>query len=180
MAADVVDAAAERLGSDVAPSVTANLPVLGAVGYQDMLDAIADVAARAELPVETVEHLLGRYGSLAKDIFALIAAVPELRQPIPGAEDYIGAEAVYAATHEGALHLDDLLTRRTRISIEVSDRGLKAAPEIARLIAPHLGWTEERTNTEINRYFDRVHAELAANEEKDDEAANAARLVATA
>ncbi|MEV6774167.1 glycerol-3-phosphate dehydrogenase [Nocardia sp. NPDC051030] len=178
MASDVVDAAAERLGSDVAQSVTENLPILGAVGYQDMLADIESVAARAELPVETVEHLLHRYGSLSENLFDLIAAVPALREPIPGAEDYIAAEAVYAATHEGALHLDDVLTRRTRISIEVPDRGLKAAPEIARLMAPHLGWDADRTNDEINRYYDRVHAELAANEAFDDEAANAARLVA--
>lgn len=178
MAADVVDAAAERLGSDVAPSVTANLPILGAVGYQELLDRVTEVAATAGLPEQTVTHLLGRYGSLTDEIFDLIAAVPALAEPIPGAEDYLAAEAVYAATHEGALHLDDLLTRRTRISIEVPDRGLRAAPEIARLIAPHLGWDDERTNTEINRYFDRVHAELAANEEKDDEAANAARMIA--
>ncbi|MCU1642674.1 MAG: Glycerol-3-phosphate dehydrogenase [Nocardia sp.] len=178
MAADVVDAAAARLGSDAPSSVTESLPLLGAVGYQDMLDDVRGVALRAELPIETVEHLLGRYGSLTESLFDLIAAVPALHQPIPGAEDYIAAEAVYAATHEGALHLDDVLTRRTRISIEVPDRGLKAAPEIARLIAPHLGWDAERTNAEINQYFDRVHAELAANAADDDEAANAARLLA--
>lgn len=177
MASDVVDAAAERLGSDVAPSVTADLPLLGAVGYQDMLTDIRGVAARADLPLETVQHLLGRYGSLTEGIFDLIAAVPALAEPIAGAADYIAAEAVYAVTNEGALHLDDILTRRTRISIEVPDRGLKAAPEIANLIAPHLGWDAERTNMEINRYYDRVHAELAANEATDDEGANAARLV---
>ncbi|MGX1809534.1 glycerol-3-phosphate dehydrogenase [Nocardia sp. NPDC055321] len=180
MASDVVDAAAARLGGDVPASSTENVPVLGAVGYREMLDDASGVAARTGLPVETVHHLLGRYGSLSGGIFELIAADPALAQPIPGADDYIGAEAVYAVTHEGALHLDDILTRRTRISIEVPDRGLKAAPEIATLIAPHLDWDGERANTEINRYYDRVHAELAANEAIDDEAANAARLVATA
>ena len=57
----------------------------------------------------------------------LVAKEPQLRQPIPGAEDYLLAEARYAASHEGALHLDDILTRRTRISIETWDRGLAAA-----------------------------------------------------
>ncbi|MRH90847.1 glycerol-3-phosphate dehydrogenase [Nocardia sp. SYP-A9097] len=178
MAADVVDAAAARLGSDAPASVTADLPLLGAVGYQDMLDDAPDIAARTALSLETVQHLLGRYGSLTEAILDLIAAEPALREPISGAQDYIAAEAVYAATHEGALHLDDVLTRRTRISIEVPDRGLQAAPEIARLIAPHLGWDATRTNAEINRYYDRVHAELAANQADDDEAANTARLLA--
>ncbi|MFD3429466.1 glycerol-3-phosphate dehydrogenase [Nocardia fluminea] len=178
MAADVVDAAAARLGGEIPASATAQLPIVGAAGYFDMLAEVTDLSASQRLPVDVVEHLLGRYGSLSTDIFGLIAADPALRHPIPGASDYIAAEIVYAVTHEGALHLDDILTRRTRISIEVPDRGLAAAPEIARLIAPLLDWTEETTNTEINRYYDRVHAELAANEASDDAAANAARLVA--
>ncbi|MEV6660078.1 glycerol-3-phosphate dehydrogenase [Nocardia fluminea] len=178
MAADVVDAAAARLGGEVPASATAQLPIVGAAHYFDMLAEVSDLSVSQRLPVDVVEHLLGRYGSLSTDIFGLIAADPALRHPIPGASDYIAAEIVYAVTHEGALHLDDILTRRTRISIEVPDRGLAAAPEIARLIAPLLGWTEETTNTEINRYYDRVHAELAANEATDDAAANAARLVA--
>ncbi|MEV0857011.1 glycerol-3-phosphate dehydrogenase [Nocardia fluminea] len=178
MAADVVDAAAARLGGEVPASATAQLPIVGAANYFDMLAEVSDLSVSQRLPVDVVEHLLGRYGSLSTDIFGLIAADPALRHPIPGASDYIAAEIVYAVTHEGALHLDDILTRRTRISIEVPDRGLAAAPEIARLIAPLLGWTEETTNTEINRYYDRVHAELAANEATDDAAANAARLVA--
>ncbi|MBF6240628.1 glycerol-3-phosphate dehydrogenase [Nocardia otitidiscaviarum] len=178
MAADVVNAAVEGLGSGVADSVTEHLPLLGAAGYQEMLADIPGVAKDAGLPVQTVEHLLGRYGAVAKDLFELIARDPALRHPIPGAEDYIGAEAVYSATHEGALHLDDILTRRTHISIEVADRGLRAAAAIAELVAPHLGWDAERTSAEVNRYNDRVHAELAANEARDDESANAARLVA--
>ncbi|MEU4813530.1 glycerol-3-phosphate dehydrogenase [Nocardia fluminea] len=178
MAADVVDAAAARLGGEVPASATAQLPIVGAANYFDMLAEVSDLSVSQRLPVDVVEHLLGRYGSLSTDIFGLIAADPALRHPIPGASDYIAAEIVYAVTHEGALHLDDILTRRTRISIEVPDRGLAAAPEIARLIAPLLGWTEETTNTEINRYYDRVHAELAANEATDDAAANAARLIA--
>ncbi|MFC8386223.1 glycerol-3-phosphate dehydrogenase [Nocardia sp. NPDC057272] len=178
MAADVVDAAAARLGGEIPASATAQLPIVGAAGYFDMLAEVTDLSVSQRLPVDVVEHLLGRYGSLSTDIFGLIAADPALRHPIPGASDYIAAEIVYAVTHEGALHLDDILTRRTRISIEVPDRGLAAAPEVARLIAPLLGWNEETTNAEINRYYDRVHAELAANEAGDDAAANAARLVA--
>ncbi|MGW6622224.1 glycerol-3-phosphate dehydrogenase [Nocardia sp. NPDC055002] len=178
MAADVVDAAAARLGGEIPASATAQLPIVGAAGYFDMLAEVTDLSVSQRLPVDVIEHLLGRYGSLSTDIFGLIAADPALRHPIPGASDYIAAEIVYAVTHEGALHLDDILTRRTRISIEVPDRGLAAAPEVARLIAPLLGWNEETTNAEINRYYDRVHAELAANEAGDDAAANAARLVA--
>ncbi|WP_040688121.1 glycerol-3-phosphate dehydrogenase [Nocardia vinacea] len=180
MAADVVDAAVEGLGRAVAPSVTEHLPLLGAVGYQELAADVNSVAQRAGLPVATVEHLLGRYGSGVSELFDLIAAEPELAEPLPGAGEYIGAEVVYAVTHEGALHLDDVLTRRTRISIETADRGLTAAPAIAFLMGTRLGWDAATTDREITRYRERVEAELAANQASDDESANAARLVAVA
>ena len=58
-----------------------------------------------------VEHLLNRYGTMAEDILALVRDDPSLASPLPGADDYIGAEVVYAASHEGALHLEDALAR---------------------------------------------------------------------
>ncbi|MFE9323453.1 glycerol-3-phosphate dehydrogenase [Nocardia sp. NPDC052278] len=180
MAADVVDAAVEGLGRAAAPSVTEYLPLLGAVGYQELAADVNSVAQRAGLPVATVEHLLGRYGSGVAELFDLIAAEPELAEPLPGAGEYLGAEVVYAVTHEGALHLDDVLTRRTRISIETADRGLTAAPAVAFLMGARLGWDAAGTDREITRYRERVEAELAANKAVDDESANAARLVAVA
>ncbi|MEV5837284.1 glycerol-3-phosphate dehydrogenase [Nocardia sp. NPDC052112] len=180
MAADVVDAAVEGLGRAAAPSVTAHLPLLGAVGYQELAADVHSVAQRAGLPVATVEHLLGRYGSGVSELFDLIAAEPELAAPLPGAGAYLGAEVVYAVTHEGALHLDDVLTRRTRISIETADRGLTAAPAVAFRMGARLGWDAATTDREITRYRERVAAELAANKAADDESANAARLVAVA
>ncbi|WP_433622716.1 glycerol-3-phosphate dehydrogenase [Nocardia sp. CA-120079] len=180
MAADVVDAAVEGLGRAAAPSVTEHLPLLGAVGYQELAADVNSVAQRAGLPAATVEHLLGRYGSGVSELFDLIAAEPELAEPLPGAGEYLGAEVVYAVTHEGALHLDDVLTRRTRISIETADRGLTAASAVAFLMGARLGWDVETTDREITRYRERVRAELAANQAADDEAANAARLVAVA
>ncbi|WP_433193733.1 glycerol-3-phosphate dehydrogenase [Nocardia sp. CA-107356] len=180
MAADVVDAAVKGLGRAAAPSVTEHLPLLGAVGYQEMAADVHSHAQRAGLSVATVEHLLGRYGSGVCELFDLIAAEPELAEPLPGAEEYLGAEVVYAVTHEGALHLDDVLTRRTRISIEAADRGLTAAPAVAFLMGGRLDWDATTTDREITRYRERVEAELAANKAADDETANAARLVAVA
>nr|WP_221333689.1 glycerol-3-phosphate dehydrogenase/oxidase [Nocardia transvalensis] len=178
MAADVVDAAVAGFGQAVGPSVTASLPLVGAVGYHELLDDAEGVAGRAGLPVETVSHLLERYGSLTTELIGMIDAAPELGMRLPGGGDYLGVEAVYAVTHEGALHLDDILTRRTRISIEVPDRGLAAADTVADLVAPHLGWDAPTKAAELTRYRDRVRAELTANEAADDETANAARLIA--
>jgi glycerol-3-phosphate dehydrogenase len=83
---------------------------------------------------------------------------------------------VYAATHEGALHLDDILTRRTHIFMETKDRGLAAAEEAAALVAPVLGWDEARAAEEIDRYRQRVEAEYEAGLQPDDRRADAARM----
>src|SRR6202022_2870298 len=93
-------------------------------------------------------------------------------------EEYLRVEVVYAASHEGALHLDDVLTRRTRISIETWDRGLAAAEPAARLMGEALGWGEETVRREVELYHARVRAERASQDEPDDRAADIARTSA--
>ena len=113
---------------------------------------------------------------LVDELLALVADRRELADPLPGAEDYLRAEVVYAVTHEGARHLDDVLTRRTRISIETFDRGVAAAPMAAELMAGVLDWSKEQTSKEVEHYLLRVEAERASQEQPDDETADAARL----
>jgi glycerol-3-phosphate dehydrogenase len=95
-----------------------------------------------------------------------------------GAEEYLRIEIAYAASHEGALHLDDVLARRTRISIETPDRGTKSAQAAAELIAPTLGWDSERIANEVQAYSDRVEAERRSQLQEDDLAADAVRIAA--
>lgn len=85
-------------------------------------------------------------------------------------------EAVYAASAEGALHLDDILTRRMRISIETGDRGVAAAQDVATLVAPILGWDRGTVEREVTHYRARVAAEIDSQREPDDQTADAARL----
>ena len=125
-----------------------------------------------------IEHLLNRYGTLTDELLDLIRSDPALGEPLPGADDYLGAEVVYAASHEGALHLDDVLARRTRISIEAWDRGVSAAPVAARLMGGVLGWDGAREALEVERYLQRVAAERASQEQPDDESADRVRLEA--
>ncbi|WP_328456081.1 glycerol-3-phosphate dehydrogenase [Amycolatopsis sp. NBC_00438] len=180
MAADAVDVAVEEVGRPTPPSWTDRLPIVGAAGYHELWDGRFELASRAGLPVARIEHLLGRYGSAIEDILASVAERPELGAPLPGAAEYLKAEVVYAVSHEGALHLEDVLTRRTRISIEERDRGVTAAPWVAELMAPLLGWDAPKQEREVANYVARVEAERTAQEAPDDEAANASRLTAPA
>ncbi|WP_031510277.1 glycerol-3-phosphate dehydrogenase/oxidase [Streptomyces megasporus] len=176
MAKDAVDAAVHGLDHRVAPCCTEDVPLLGAEGYPAMWNARARIAARAGLHVARVEHLLNRYGSLADEVLALVADDPRLGEPLPYADDYLKAEVVYACSHEGARHLDDVLTRRTRISIETFDRGTRSARECAELMAPVLGWDEDRIEREVAHYEKRVEAERESQRQPDDRTADAARL----
>ncbi len=128
MAKDAVDEAVHGLDLRVADCVTEDTPLLGAEGYRALWNARKRVAARTGLHVVRVEHLLNRYGAMAEEVLELIAADPSLGEPLHAADDYLRAEVVYAASHESARHLDDVLTRRTRISIETFDRGTRSAP----------------------------------------------------
>ena len=125
-----------------------------------------------------IRHLLERYGSLVHELFALAENDRTLYEPLPGAEEYLKVEIRYAATHEAALHLDDFLTRRTRVSIETRHRGTESARAAADIVAPVFGWDDERVEAEVAAYLARVDAELESQQEIVDTEANAERLSA--
>ncbi|WP_329064469.1 glycerol-3-phosphate dehydrogenase/oxidase [Streptomyces sp. NBC_01429] len=176
MAKDAVDEAVHGLDQRVADCVTEDVPLLGAEGYHALWNARAGMAARTGIHVARVEHLLNRYGTLVEELLEMIAADPGLGEPLGGADDYLRAEVVYAASHEGACHLEDVLTRRTRISIETFDRGTRSARECAELMAPVLGWDKDQIEREVTHYEKRVEAERESQRQPDDQTADAARL----
>jgi glycerol-3-phosphate dehydrogenase len=178
MAADAVDAGAEDLLKLVAPSTTDKVPLLGADGYFAMRNQIEALAHDYGLHPYRVRHVLDRYGSMIRDVLEPGLDDPALLQTVPGAPDYLMAEVRYAVTHEGALHLDDVLTRRTRISIEYPHRGVESAPSVAALIGSVLGWSDAQRATEIETYNARVEAERASQARFDDAAADAVRTTA--
>jgi glycerol-3-phosphate dehydrogenase len=177
MAADVVDAAVRRLG-ETRRSRTDQLPLLGADGYARLMSDRAAVARRYGVTLGVAEHLLERYGSVALEVLALMRADPDLARPLEGAADHLAAEIVYAASAEAALHVDDALARRTRLSFETTHRGVDSATHAARLMGAVLGWDAARRDREVDRYLARVEAERESQTMPDDLSADAARLVA--
>ena len=177
MARDAIDVAV-KYWSGVAPSHTERVPLLGADGFLTRTNQRVSLSRRSGLDVGRIDHLLGRYGGLVDDILELVSARPELAEPLPGAEDYLSAEVVYAVTHEGARHLDDVLARRTRISIETFDRGTLAVTAAADLMAAELGWDRSRRDDEVDHYLRRVEAERQSQEKLTDQEADEARVSA--
>jgi glycerol-3-phosphate dehydrogenase len=178
MARDAVDACVEDLDRPAPGSVTERVPLVGADGYAALVNRLPVVAEERGVPPWRLRHLLERYGALVDEVLEPAVEDPGLLEPVVGAPDYLNAEIRYAVTHEGALHLDDLLTRRTRISIETSHRGEDSAWAVARIVAPTLGWDEETVEDEVRTYLARVQSERTSQEQHEDAAADAARVLA--
>jgi glycerol-3-phosphate dehydrogenase len=177
MARDAVDLAV-RDRHDVTASQTEKVLLLGADGFLARTNQRVALSRRYGLEVGRIDHLLGRYGGLVDEVLALVEARPGLGAPLPGAEDYLCAEIVYAVTHEGARHLDDVLARRTRISIETFDRGTVAVTAAADLMAAELGWDPARRDDEVDHYLRRVEAERQSQQKLTDQEADEARVSA--
>ncbi len=101
MAEDAVDRIAAREGVDAGPCRTAKLPLVG-----------AGTAHGAAPP-----RLLRRYGAEAADVTGLAERDPRLLEPLATGLGVCGAELRFAVEHEGALTVDDLLDRRTRLGL---------------------------------------------------------------
>jgi glycerol-3-phosphate dehydrogenase len=173
MARDAVDAVAHGLDWRTPPSCTDRVPLAGADGFLALWNARQRLATSSGLHVARIEHLLRRYGSLAREVIGLIAGDPRLGRPVTGADDYLRAEIVYAASHEGARHLDDVLARRTHIAFETPDRGLSAADEAASLMAGPLRWDHGQAGREVEHYRTEVAAQRASEEAASDADADA-------
>lgn len=178
MAEDAVDfALGER--ATALPSITDRIPLAGAEGHAVLQRQGRRIAAEHGWSRAMIDHLLHRYGSLLTELLDLIRDDPSLSRPLEHAPAYLRAEVAYAASHEGVLHLEDVLLHRTRLTYEQADRGLGALEEIADLVAERLGWDAERRSAEVAAYTARCAAEEAASHETDDTGAERARLQAT-
>lgn len=182
MAKDAVDLALsggdKELAKQMPQSVTETVPLNGAVGWEWLSERFQILARSSGLPEDAVDYLLSRYGTTARDLLALVDANPSLGERLPGGEEHLKAEIVYAAASEGALFLTDILTRRTRISIEARDRGFEAAPHAAALVAPILGWDDAEVARQIDIYHRRVEAEMSSQTMPDDASAQSERAKA--
>jgi len=159
MARDVVDAAVADFGRDVPGSVTDQVPLLGADGLAAVQPAASRLAEDYGVSRATVEHLLGRYGTLAAEVLKLTRDDAGLARPLAEGHPYLRAEVAYAVTHENALHVEDVLMRRTRLFIESADAGVSVAAEVAAIMGRLLGWSRRRRAAETRRYLALVQAE---------------------
>jgi glycerol-3-phosphate dehydrogenase len=162
MARDVVDAAVADFGREVPASVTDQVPLLGADGLAAVQPAAGRLAEDYGVTRACVEHLLGRYGTLAEEVLNLTRADPGLARPLAEGHPYLRAEVSYAVTHEDALHVEDVLVRRTRLFIESADSGVGVAADVSAIMGRLLGWNRRKRAAETRRYTELVAADQPA------------------
>jgi glycerol-3-phosphate dehydrogenase len=155
MARDVVD---EVLGRDVArsrPSRTADWHLVGAadLGAQARIaNELATIHSVATAGSRVAAQLVARHGTEAPAVVALGADLDLLRPLVPD-RAFLEAEVAWAARHELALSLDDVLARRTRLAPELPDRGAAVAPRVAAILGAELGWGAARQELEVQVYL---------------------------
>ena len=157
MAKDAVDAVmAERaafVAGDPAACRTDEIPVVGAAGYADMWTTRARLARDWGVSEETAVHLLRRHGDRTPRVIDVIAADPELAQPLHPAAPYLQAEVVVAVQDEGARTVEDIMVRRTRLAIETADVGRAALDTVVDLMAAELGWDDTQRHDQAHRFL---------------------------
>lgn len=145
LAQSVVDAIIEKLNVSTAECETDEDPTAGGD-----IGRISDffAAQRAEhADLASIEHLARMYGSRLPEMLAQANNRPELRLPLGSAGD-IAAQVVFAIREEMALHLSDVVMRRTCMG-QIGQPPDTALDATARIMAAELGWNEERRNAEI-------------------------------
>jgi len=165
MGKDVIDRAVNELRKLSPDSVTDKLPLVGADGYFALAQQVDRIADESGLDAASVTHLLNRYGSMISEILELIIDEPSLAKKLSPELPYLKAEIYYAASHEGAQSVDDVISRRTRIAFEAQNHGAALAEKIAEIISPVLGWTAKERKSSVAAYLSLVEREIAAVKE---------------
>jgi glycerol-3-phosphate dehydrogenase len=170
MARDVVNVSLGRTEAKRRRSRTADMPLVGAAprGELDQVAAslerpLRDAAAargqtRATWPARVARRLVDRYGREAPAVMTLAHEL-DLALPLGEGVDHLQAEVAWAARHELALSIDDVLARRMRLAQELPDRGASIAPRVAAVLGAELGWDEAQQATEIDRYLESARRE---------------------
>jgi glycerol-3-phosphate dehydrogenase len=161
MARDAVDYVLE--GDESMPqSKTASMPLVGAAS-RDELDKLAtelatELADDAGLDVGRARALVDRHGTGARDVVKL-GREQDLLRPLADDRTELEAEVAWAVEQELALGLDDVLSRRMRLSMSRRDRGASLAPRVAQILGDRLGWDAERQSAEVDDYLTNARRE---------------------
>jgi len=154
MASQVVDAVQRSLGGAPTKSRTAHEALVGG----DVADVAREIGEATRIIEDGVvaERLVHAYGSVWREVWALVSSDDALRSRIAPERPYLLAELRHAVAHEHARTFGDLLIRRTPVAFETQDHGRNAARRIAPSVALWLGWDGAATEAALGAYDQEV------------------------
>ena len=133
-------------------SRTGTVPLPGGTAPPDSVAAAVLSHDGNGLAPPVIGHLADRYGSRVGELLHRVAADRRLADPIVPTLPDPRAEVLEAVEHEGALTVEDVLRRRTQISLREETEGVRVAGEVAALMAGPLGWTPEAARAAAESY----------------------------
>ncbi|MCA1719975.1 MAG: FAD-dependent oxidoreductase, partial [Actinobacteria bacterium] len=158
MAKDVVDRIVDRDGRR-ARCRTDEISLTGTRSYAELLAETTAATAALGLDPEVASVLVRQSGEAASDVLSLVAADPSLGRTLSPSAPHLAAEVVQAARSEGAVTLEDVFSRRFRLSLRAKDAGLPAALYSARLLAAETGRDDAWAVAQVAAYADAVRRE---------------------
>jgi glycerol-3-phosphate dehydrogenase len=161
MAQDTVDVLSRRdKMKPVHP--TEALPLQGSAGWNNIRYEIEHEGAELGLTEDVLQHLGQNYGTAARNVLNLVREDATLASRLVEDLPYIKAEVLYACRHEMAVTPEDILSRRTSITLEDRQRGLNIVEEIAALIAKEQDQPVTQQQPLITAYRNKIQQQLAA------------------
>jgi glycerol-3-phosphate dehydrogenase len=153
---DLISKRFERNGRRAAlhPSVTNRIRLAGGSIDNDP----ARAAAEFDVNVSTVEHLMNTYGGNYRIVLDITRESEMMRETLVRGLPHIEAEVVYAARYEMIATVEDVLARRTRITLLARDHGRSCAMRVATLIGVELGWSHAGIELAIKDLKDKTES----------------------
>jgi glycerol-3-phosphate dehydrogenase len=163
MAQDTVDVLSKRDGmKQVHPTET--LLLQGSEGWASVQSDINSKGSALGLAQDITQHLSHSYGTEAQTVLEIAAQDASLATRLIDDLPYIKAEVLYAVRNEMAMTPDDVLARRTSITLEDRKRGLGIVNEVGALMAKELGWSTEQQQSMIAAFSNKIERQLAAEQ----------------
>jgi glycerol-3-phosphate dehydrogenase len=120
---------------------------------QDGIDRAVSIAGLSPAPCTTHAHPIhGHDGAVEREVEYLVADSPELGEPVGDGLEASVARVVWAARHEMARTVDDVLARRTPALFLDARAALVAAPRVAEILARELGRDEGWKRCQVEHF----------------------------
>jgi glycerol-3-phosphate dehydrogenase len=155
MGEETIDRVQQYLGEPTTPAQTPEHPLSGSADYR--WDYWEMLSSEFHLPAATAQHLAHKYGTAAASVMKLAESDPSLALPLVEGEAPIRAQVVYAARHEMAVTLEDVLARRVGLQLIGWRLAIRAASVAAELLGSELGWSAAEQTAAVDQYVGKIN-----------------------